>query len=94
VRWIAAASVEPPAACCDAGSDPGFFTRPRGALVWNDDVWVIDEAGGGRLIRLDEAGAYIAELPLGFIPAGMAVSPGSGRLWILDETNNLIKVYQ
>jgi hypothetical protein len=83
-----------PATCCDAGTGAGYFTRPRGLTVWEESLVVVDEAGGGRFVRLQPDGTTLAEMQLGFIPSGMAVTPGFGRLWILDESNNRIRYYR
>jgi hypothetical protein len=86
-------SPTPTETCCEAGTTSGYFTRPRGIAVWWGDLWVADEGEGGRLVRIRADGTVTATMLLSYRPSGLAVTPGTGRLWVLGETDNLVHTY-
>jgi hypothetical protein len=54
---------------------------------------VADEGEGGRLVRIRADGTVTATMLLSYRPSGLAVTPGTGRLWVLGETDNLVHTY-
>lgn len=80
-------------ATCMPGDGPAEFTSPSGiAMDGTGYFFVVDQAKGGRLQRIDTQGNQIWELPLGFSPAGLAFDPPI--LWIGDRTNSRVVYFR
>lgn len=84
----------------EPGTAPGEFTRPCGVAVGEGpdstagkSLYVVDEAGGGRLQRFHEDGTFHWEFSLDYLPGGVAVDEEKGVLWITNRTEHKLMRY-
>lgn len=75
-----------------AGSALGQFQFPNSVAVEGDKVYVSD-SNNGRIQVFDKEGEVLYEFPAGSLPRGIALD-GSGRLFVVDALEHLIKVYR
>lgn len=96
--WLEPA--DPATPCCEAGTGPGWFTRPRGIVAEpGGTIWAVDEAGGGRLVRLEADGSVGYERPLGYRPSAIEADDAwaegqAGRLFVANEEEDLLAIYR
>jgi hypothetical protein len=83
--------------CCSAGTAAAAFDTPKGVAVDSDGrILVVDAANGGRLQRFTPDGQPDYEMPLEFVPGGIAVGQSDlGDFWLIsDPAGDKVHLYQ
>ena len=77
-----------------AGTGNGQFSFPRGIAVDGSNLWVTDW-GNNRVQKFSKAGVFknLFSTGTGTNPRGVAIDPGNGHIYVVEETSNRVSVW-